>query len=57
MASWNGEAGSAADCGDDLADEMAYDPTHQILSVINGDPGLPFVTYIDMSHILAKPSG
>ncbi|MFZ3263750.1 MAG: hypothetical protein WA172_07105 [Terriglobales bacterium] len=54
IASWNGEAGSAADCGDDRADEMAYDPTHQILSVINGDPGLPFVTYIDMSHIIAK---
>ena len=54
VASWNGEAGSAADCGDDRADEMAYDPTDQVLSVINGDPGLPFVTYIDMSHIIAK---
>ena len=54
VASWNGEAGSAADCGDDRADEMAYDPTHQVLSVINGDPGLPFVTYIDMSHIVSK---
>ena len=51
---WNGEAGSAADCGDDRADEMAYDPTHQVLAVINGDPGLPFVTFIDMSHIVNK---
>ena len=54
IASWNGEAGSATDCGDDRADEMAYDPTHQVLSVINGDPGLPFVTFIDMSHIVSK---
>lgn len=54
VASWNGEAGSATDCGDDRADEMAYDDTHQVLSVINGDPGLPFVTFIDMSHIVNK---
>src|SRR5579862_9323214 len=54
VASWNGEAGSAADCGDDRADEMAYDDTHHVLSVINGDPGLPFVTYIDMSHIVGR---
>ncbi len=54
IASWNGEAGSSANCGDDRADEMAYDPTHQVLAVINGDPGLPFVTLIDMSHIVSK---
>jgi hypothetical protein len=54
VASWNGEAGSATDCGDDRADEMAYDPVHQVLSVINGDPGLPFVTFIDMSNIVNK---
>ena len=54
VASWNGEAGSAATCGDDRADEMAYDPVHQVLAVINGDPGLPFVTFIDMSHIVGK---
>jgi hypothetical protein len=54
ISSWNGEAGSATDCGDDRADEMAYDPTHQVLSVINGDPGLPFITFIDMSHIVNK---
>jgi hypothetical protein len=33
---------------------MAYDPAHQVLAVINGDPGLPFVTLIDMSHIVSK---
>jgi len=54
VASWNGEAGSAADCGDDRADEMAYDPVHKVLGVINGDPGLPLVTFIDMSHIVSK---
>jgi len=54
IASWNGEAGSGADCGDDRADEMSYDNAHQVLAVINGDPGLPFITFIDMSHIVAK---
>lgn len=54
IASWNGEAGSAADCGDDRSDELAYDPVHQLLAVINGDPGLPFTTIIDMSHIVNK---
>jgi hypothetical protein len=54
IASWNGEAGSSANCGDDRADELAYDPVHQVLAVIDGDPGLPFVTLIDMSHIVGK---
>jgi hypothetical protein len=54
VASWNGEAGSAVDCGDDRADEQTYDPTHQVLAVIDGDPGLPFITFIDMSHIVGK---
>ncbi|MGD0790468.1 MAG: hypothetical protein ABR920_01745 [Terriglobales bacterium] len=52
VSSWNGEAGSAADCGDDRADEMAYDPTHHALAIINGDPGLPFITFIDMQYIV-----
>ncbi|HYA24500.1 MAG TPA: hypothetical protein VEF05_10090, partial [Terriglobales bacterium] len=56
VSSWNGEAGSAATCGDDRADEMAYDPVHQVLAVINGDPGLPFVTLIDMSGVVARTS-
>jgi hypothetical protein len=54
VASWNGEAGSAADCGDDRADEMAYDPATKVLAVINGDPGLPFVTFIDMSSMVNR---
>jgi hypothetical protein len=57
VASWNGEAGSAADCGDDRADEMAYDPVHKLLGVINGDPGLPFVTIIDVSGIVNRTAG
>jgi hypothetical protein len=54
VSSWNGEAGSAADCGDDRADEMSFDNVHKVLAVINGDPGLPFITFIDMSHIISK---
>jgi hypothetical protein len=54
VSSWNGEAGSAYDCGDDRADEMAYDDANHILAVINGDPGLPFVTFIDMTHVVGK---
>jgi len=54
VSSWNGEAGSATDCGDDRADEMSFDNVHKVLAVINGDPGLPFVTFIDMSHIVNK---
>ncbi len=54
IASWNGEAGSGADCGDDRADEEAYDPVHQVLAITNLDPGLPFLTFIDMSHIVNK---
>jgi hypothetical protein len=33
---------------------LAYDPIHQVLAVINGDPGLPFVTFIDVSHVVTK---
>jgi len=51
VASWNGEAGSSADCGDDRADEMAFDSTHNVLAIINGDPGLPFITFINMANI------
>ena len=54
VASWNGEAGSATDCGDDRADEMSFDNVHHVLAIINGDPGLPFVTFIDMSHVVSK---
>jgi hypothetical protein len=61
IASWNGEAGSAADCGDDRGDEQAYgtvtDSTgaaHGVLAIINGDPGLPFVTFFDVTNIVNK---
>jgi len=61
IASWQGEAGSAFDCGDDRADEQALGSvmgadgaTHQVLAVINGDPGLPFITFIDMTNIISK---
>ncbi|HEY4841456.1 MAG TPA: hypothetical protein VIH78_05790 [Terriglobales bacterium] len=61
VASWNGEAGSSADCGDDRGDEMAEGSvmgadgaTHQVLAIINGDPGLPFITFFDVTHIVAK---
>jgi len=56
IASWNGEAGSSAYCGDDRADELSYDPKDQILAVINGDPGLPFITFIDVSGVVARTS-
>ena len=52
VASWNGGAGAAADCGDDRADEMSYDNVHHVLAIIDGDPGLPFVTFIDMQYIV-----
>jgi hypothetical protein len=59
VASWNGEAGSAADCGDDRGDEMALgtsnDPggnAHQVLAIINGDPGLPFITFFDVTNVV-----
>src|ERR1700723_2688652 len=62
IASWNGEAGSAADCGDDRADELAYNPSvtaadgsiHQVLAIIDGDPGLPFITFMDVTNIVGK---
>jgi hypothetical protein len=54
VASWNGEAGSATDCGDDRTDEMSFDNVHQVLAVINGDPGLPFLTFIDMSGVVGR---
>jgi hypothetical protein len=61
VSSWNGEAGSAFDCGDDRADEQAVAPImgadgaiHQVLAVMDGDPGIPFVTLIDVTHVMAK---
>ncbi len=55
-ASANGRAFSDPTCGDLRGDEISYDSTDQILAVINGDPGLPFITFIDMSGIIARTS-
>jgi len=54
--SWNGGAGSDPTCGDDRADEMSYGTVngHDILLVSNGDPGLPFVTLIDVTDIVNR---
>jgi hypothetical protein len=61
VASWNGGAGSSADCGDDRGDEQAEGSvtaadgsTHQVVAIINGDPGLPFITFFDVTHVLAE---
>jgi hypothetical protein len=61
VSSWQGEAGSAFDCGDDRADEQALGTVadaggnqHQILAIINGDPGLPFVTFMDLTNVIGK---
>ena len=53
IASWNGGAGSDPTCGDDRADEMSFGTVsgHDILTVSNGDPGLPIVTLIDVTDI------
>jgi hypothetical protein len=56
LASWQGEAGSSAFCGDDRGDEISFDTKDQILAIINGDPGLPFITFIDVSGVIARTS-
>jgi hypothetical protein len=56
VSSANGRAFSDPTCGDLRADELSYDPTDQILAVINGDPGLPFITFIDVSGVNARTS-
>ena len=54
--SWNGGAGSDPTCGDDRGDELAYGTVsgHDILAITNGDPGLPFVTFIDVTDIVNR---
>jgi hypothetical protein len=54
--SWNGGAGSDPTCGDDRSDEMSYGAVsgHDILTVSNGDPGLPLVTLIDVTDIVNR---
>jgi hypothetical protein len=56
IASANGRAFSDPTCGDLRSDEISYDAKDQILAVINGDPGLPFITFIDVSGINARTS-
>jgi hypothetical protein len=68
-ATWNGPDGvgpcivsasglgfSSPNCGDLRADEMAYDPVDKLLFVINGDPGVPFATIIDVSGVVDRSS-
>ena len=54
IASASGRAFSDATCGDLRADEMSWDEKDKILLVANGDPGLPFVTLIDMKAVVAR---
>jgi hypothetical protein len=56
IASANGRAFSDPTCGDLRGDEISYDSKDQILAVINGDPGLPFITFIDVSGINSRAS-
>ena len=60
VATWNGGAGSDPTCADDRADEMAYGTVgvRDIVAVANGDPGLPFVSFVDITDIVNRaPSG
>jgi len=57
---WNGGAGSDPTCADDRADEMAYGTVggHDIVAIANGDPGLPYVTFVDVTDIVNRnPAG
>ncbi len=64
QASANGRAFSDPSCGDLRGDELAttgatpaMDPAgnpHDLLMVINGDPGLPFTTIFDITNIIHK---
>ena len=60
VATWNGGAGSDPTCADDRADEMAYGTVggRDIVAVANGDPGLPFVSFVDITDMVNRaPSG
>ncbi len=56
IASAAGRALSDPTCGDLRADEMAIGVINgrTILLVANGDPGLPFVTLVDVSNIISR---
>ncbi len=51
----NGRAFSDPTCGDLRGDELVYDPVDHIVAIINGDPGLPFITFIDVSGLVTRP--
>lgn len=60
IASWNGGAGSDPTCADDRTDEMSLGTVggRNVLLVSNGDPGLPFISLIDVTDIVSRaPSG
>jgi len=58
LTSANGRAFSDPTCGDLRADEMSFGVDKatgtQMLLVANGDPGLPFVTIINVSAVVAR---
>jgi hypothetical protein len=54
IVSSQGRALSDPTCGDLRADEMSYDEADHILLVANGDPGLPFLTLINMAGVVAR---
>jgi hypothetical protein len=64
MASANGRAFSDPSCGDLRGDEIATTGkvvtfpqdglSHYLVSIINGDPGLPFVTIVDATGIVTR---
>jgi hypothetical protein len=51
----NGRAFSDPSCGDLRGDEMAYDSKDHIVGIIDGDPGLPYITFIDVSGLVTRP--
>jgi hypothetical protein len=67
QASANGRAFSDPSCGDLRGDELAttgatpaIDPSgdpHDLLMVINGDPGLPFTTIFDITNVIGHGTG
>ncbi|HXY98065.1 MAG TPA: hypothetical protein VEH00_13965 [Steroidobacteraceae bacterium] len=64
MASANGRAFSDPSCGDLRGDEIATTGSvvtfpqdgqqHYLVAIINGDPGLPFVTIIDVTGVVTR---
>jgi hypothetical protein len=51
----NGRAFADPSCGDLRGDEIAYDSKDQIIGIIDGDPGLPYITFIDVSGLVTRP--